>query len=230
MTYNPNKNLLFIHIPKNAGKSIELALGFVNESELLLRKNRSLFNRSAKYILSKTANKNNFLKQHGTVDFSICSQHLTLQEITHLGFLSKAQLENCFSFAVHRNPWARALSTYNHFYPNNLFNKEQFNDFLSNWYDKNHMEHNKLAHSRPQLDFIRDIYGAINIDFLLCFERIDVDFKLLTDKLNLTDISLPFIGKGSFGADEYRYFYNHKARDLVAKRFECDVEYFEYSF
>lgn len=83
MPYSTKHNLLFIHIPKTAGTTIECALDMHHEECLYARK---------KYE-----------------DFLVCPQHLTLSNLekTHPAIVENSQI-----FTVVRNPYDRIVSEF----------------------------------------------------------------------------------------------------------------------
>ena len=79
---------IFIHIPKNAGESIENALEIYGVEE------------------------NDPTKRFwGVINNSIVLQHLTANDLKNN--LSEDIWKNYFKFAVVRNPWSKAVSEYN---------------------------------------------------------------------------------------------------------------------
>ena len=73
---------IFVHIPKNAGKSIEQAL--LQDKGSPRDRGRSFGNRAAKAI--ERATQSRFARRYfiGTIDCTLTSQHLTFNEIEHL--------------------------------------------------------------------------------------------------------------------------------------------------
>ena len=68
MAYSVNKKILYIHIPKNAGKSVEAALKFLPKNQLLKPTSRGFINSLAKFILNKTQKKDLREQLIGTFD------------------------------------------------------------------------------------------------------------------------------------------------------------------
>ena len=78
---------IFIHIPKNAGESIEKAMGMYGglPAETLW----------------------------GRVENRFVLQHLTATELQDSGLVTQEIWRQYFKFAVVRNPWSKAVSEYN---------------------------------------------------------------------------------------------------------------------
>ena len=113
MPYFPDRNALFVHIPKNAGRSIEAMLlppPLTPDSG-----RRPVLNRIAHLLQTLTADRTPARFLLGSLDVVVASQHLTHQEIRLLGLLPASTLASAYSFCVVRNPYDRILSTLKHF-------------------------------------------------------------------------------------------------------------------
>ena len=229
MAYIADKNILFVHIPKNAGKSIEAALDLLGGSSFKALGGRHSANRLFTYFQRRTRNVDAARVLHGTLDVALCAQHLTLQEIQLLRFLPDTARDGLRSFCVCRNPWDRALSTYRHFRAVKDPDPAKFEAFCGQWYDQPARDHNELAHQRLQIDFILDVRGRPGVDRILRFESLASDFSLLCADWALDATKLPHIGKQGTGA-AYQIFYTDRAKEIIAERFAEDVEYFGYEF
>lgn len=222
-----NKNHLFIHIPKNAGRSIEEFFSVRNKNDLLKPPRRNLLNLFAKYLLNISCNSENKNKLWGSIDYVLCSQHLSYQEIELLELINLEQLSRIKTFAVVRNPFSRAVSTFKHFKKDH----ESFETFIHRFF-KNTIssDHNKIAHRRSQLDFLIDTNGDFCVDDILRFENIINDFEKFCKKYNYKNPNnLKHIGKNS---DEfsYRNYYNTKTKEIISDIFSDDLNFFEYDF
>ena len=79
-----------------------------------------------------------------------------------------------------------------------------------------------------QLDYITDADDRIAVDFVGRFERIAEDFPLVCKNLGLDPALL---GRAnSTRHARYTTFYTPATRDLVAERFQRDIEAFDYRF
>lgn len=227
-----SRKLIFVHIPKNAGRSVEEALLSGKASPDGGR--RSLINRAFTALSRRTAPK--LAKSHliGSLDVTLASQHLTYVEMEMLGLLDEA--EGYQSFAIVRNPYDRALSSTIHFSdsdwlqePDPLLRKRQFAAHLARWLERPLTDHNKRAHRRGQLSFLRDQSGRIAVNTLLRFETITTDFYNFTKSCGVEGLNLPV--RGSAGRKVgYRDYFNEEARKLVEKAFGEDIDTLKYSF
>ena len=80
-----NKKIIFIHIPKNAGESIEKSLNIYNGNKV-----ENIFG----------------------ISDSIVLQHLTAIQLKN-SYFDNSEWNEYFKFAVIRNPWSKAVSEYN---------------------------------------------------------------------------------------------------------------------
>lgn len=225
MTYFADKNVLFIHIPKNAGKSIEAALGLTDHADLNNVGRRSLMNRVFTLLQRQTSNSVARTRLHGTLDVSFCAQHLTLQEIQLL-HLVPAILETR-TFAVFRNPLSRAVSTYKHFSSRQKVSQENFESFCKHWYTgAAPFNHNLLAHRRQQLDYLLDSRGQIAVDKILRFEHLESDFKEMCRNWGLGCRKLGHIGKQSDESD-WAELYTDQSFRVIEKLFADDIAFFD---
>jgi len=78
-----------------------------------------------------------------------------------------------------------------------------------------------------QLDYISNDSGII-VDRILRFENLHSDFTVFAEALGLQG-QLPLMNKTPRDAD-YRTYYNETTRQLIAERFQRDLEYFNYEF
>lgn len=225
MPYLNNKNLLFIHIPKCAGKSFEVATGIISESESKHYKWRSFINRFSKFMLILTRDKKSLPRLWGTYDTTLALQHLTFNEIQMLSLLDKHKLNNSIKVAIVRNTYDRVVSSFHHMRLNN----ETFENFVERYYSSDNLDHNDLAHKRTQLSYLTDFKGNIVVDNIIRFEFLKSDFNNFINKYKIESNYLPHLGKQRNNVS-YKEFYNEKTLNLVNKIFKDDIEYFKFKF
>ena len=177
--------ILFIHIPKNAGRSIETVLFPAGVSSMNAK--RSLVNRAAHWTQTATANRLADSYLAGTIDVSLAGQHLALAEIELLGIIPPSEIDNLFKFCVVRNPFARAISSILHFEKrfssqyslDESPTKKQVERALSVWLEHECEDHNIWAHRRSQAAYVRRGKQANAMNMTLRFERLAEDFQTL---------------------------------------------------
>ncbi len=229
MAYFQDKGLVFIHVPKNAGKSVEIALNLVTGKSLSDAGRRSKINRALTYLQRETRSDEVRSVLHGTLDLSLCAQHLTVQEIQLLNLLPEGKLSDYKTFAVCRNPWDRALSSFRHFTSSQGSSPADFERFCENWYSMKTLDHNVMAHQRTQMDFIVDTRGKVAVERILRFEHLADDFSTMSKEWKLDAPELPHIGKqGEKMA--YQDGYTDRAKEIIDHLFAEDIEYLDYTF
>lgn len=230
----PDHNALFIHIPKNAGRSIEAAL-FPSGVQSSSGKRRFV-NKVAHVMQERTRNlvADQFLV--GTRDIALSAQHLTIAEIELLGLLPKSAEGRPFTFCVVRNPYDRAVSSVLHF-RNKVSALSHISDrptppeierALEVWAELPQDNHNHRAHRRPQADFVFDRQTRNAMDMVMRFERIERDFAELVERLGCNNVSLPWVGKSMTEHAKYRDLLTPRAKAIITQIYGCDMELFGY--
>lgn len=169
----PKYKLLFIHIPKTGGTSIEtffnIKSGFREELNKNLWDEGHYYDLHSPYIPTKWDRNNiSFVPQHWTLKF--IKEHL------------KEDYNNYFKFSFVRNPYTKLLSEF-YYNPFRLTNQMvEFNKWLPTYLTElNH------CHKLPQSDYIDN-----SINFVGRFENFQEDFSLMVLKLGLNiDSTLP---------------------------------------
>lgn len=219
-------HLIFIHIPKNAGKSIEDALMGVGASR---KGRRTNLNRAAKYLEKITEDKKVKETLIGSLDYTLCTQHLTYQEIEILRLTTPDKLSTYKKFAVIRNPYDRIISTIMHFYRNEKIESSiDFQAFLQKWLSKEPKDHNQIAHRRTQTEFLTGKEKLLDCE-IIQFENINTDFELFCKQNGINVDTLGWSGKQRAERD-YRSFHTEITKKITEKYFEEDLENFKYRF
>lgn len=184
MPRDQSRNLVFIHIPKNAGKFVEDRYGLSafpgrggnQPGRSTIGKATSLLS-----LLDGPSQFKAIERLAGVVDVGLCAQHLTLMEMQLLGYLAR-DLASLQILATIRNPYTRMISVYlnqstgyDKYLP---VSQENFERFAEYWpleigskqvlrdYPRER-KHDKLAFRRKQVDFLRDIDGKIPSNIFL---------------------------------------------------------------
>jgi len=197
-------NFLFIHRGKSGGNSI---------SEALLP-------------FSEDTKTNEREVQDGVDRFDVVNpqfgtrKHDSLQQYREN--LPAELFERLYKFSVLRNPYERLVSAY--FSPHRVlggevqdFDREQFVKLI---------EHEPTLRDFLCLDASDGIVDRI--DFLMRFERLEADFKMVCQEIGLPQVSLPHRNRGA--RREYRDYFDAEARRLTEDRFGEEIELGQYHF
>jgi len=141
--------------------------------------------------------------------------------------MGRRQFETYFKFGFVRNPWDRVVSLYERTEALQLSNEMSFEQFVD-WIQYSSAT---CVHSSPhryQLDWFVDANGNLLADFIGRFERLDEDWAFVAQKLGLEG-KLPH-RRVSPRARHYGDYYTPQTRDIVAAKFNVDIERFGYEF
>ena len=177
-------NLLFIHIPKTAGGSVESVLSELSNQKLNSR--HIIFDRLARF---NELRQNQSRMLFGIDSKRLVLQHLTPMEMVGLGYLSAQQYKKLNRFTVIRDPVKRAISQY--FSHRRHQKYENFQEFIDKFIFGELTSHNDISHRRPQSDFLW-LNGKLDEDIkLIQFEKLDIELKNYLSQFGLTIQTLP---------------------------------------
>ena len=210
MPYYKKDNILFLHIPKTGGMSIESTI-FENKSTILNEK-----------ICPK---------------YNVVQQHLTYKQIKNMYNFDWKSLftlknpytkvisdwENIFVFAFVRNPYTRIVSEYSKHWSNSFDSFEHFINTIKNDY-RNPKYNNHLI---PQTEFI--YYKNNNVcDFVGRQENYEKDYYKLCDILNI-DKPMKFVNKWKKDSSAVNSIKDNKnIRNIIYEMYEKDFNLLSY--
>ena len=225
---------IFVHIPKNAGQSVEhiflnlLNLTWDTRAPLLLRYNDNI--------------------ELGPPRLA----HLKAEEYVRYKYLTQDMFDNYFKFTFVRNPWSRMVSIYKYL----GFNKKlEFNVFLKGTF-KNTIFNEKNWFVGPQSNFVYSANGDLLVDFIGRFEDLQNSFEYVCKQIGLPATQVPHINESkendsAFSRNSknfvrnisrritekkissyktYQEYYDEESIELVAELYEKDIELFKYDF
>lgn len=79
-----------------------------------------------------------------------------------------------------------------------------------------------------QFEYLTGADGKVCVDFIGKFESFEKELKSLFNKIGLSEIEIPHLNKSK--RNDYRDCYSLKTRNVVARRFKKDIEFFGYEF
>ncbi len=152
--------------------------------------------------------------------------------------LDPAKFDDYFKFTFVRNPWDRAVSAYTYLLQGGsaasaedrqwsefISSFDSFDDFACQWVTPGNVL--RYALFTPQVEFLKDRFGRIDMDFIGRFESLADDFASVAERLGV-EASLPHIN--SSREQGYQSFYTDASRKAVAEAYADDVACFNYRF
>ncbi len=229
--YIKDKHLIFIHIPKNAGVSIEYTLGQIYYKDVnnnfyfyLIEKIPPIFKYLYFYFFIYRIILNLILYKKNPLD----NFNLGIKDDTFTMHFSAIQYKKylqddynkCIKFTVIRNPYNRIISMYNFITPNFLQSKKNFIKFLLN------IKNNKLKNNwfNTQHSYIVDENGRNIIDYYIKFEKIDDDWFSFCKKYNIPYLKLPKL----YAKKIYIELLDYYTKQLIYDIYKIDFIYFNY--
>jgi hypothetical protein len=134
---------------------------------------------------------------------------------------------NSWKFAVVRNPWDRAVSSY--FYCkryNEIAPQVSFKEFLE--IDFADMNPFVFVHSQPIFDILAGQDGCDYLDFIGRFENLQRDLDYICSKIGTGKSNLPHRHRTSH--KKYWEYYDEESIEIAAEKYQKDIEYFGYKF
>ena len=221
---------IFVHIPKTAGRSVELF--FMNKLDL----DRENDAHREQLLIT-----DNDIPARGTEKLS----HLSASEYVQCGHITQQEFSSFYKFSFVRNPWARLVSEYRY---RNYLSHKSFKDFVMNKLPAPGRD-DKYRHIMPQTEMLYDREGNLLVDFVGKFECLQQDFGKVCDHLGFADSSLPHVNSSDKKSRELRRkirnflyrngeselrnyvdFYDTETREIVTSLYRADIENFGYNF
>jgi len=224
---------IFVHIPKTAGTSIELALGLHGDKTFI--------------------GVNRYWDQQGQKEnlFGGKYQHLTIREIKKI--LPSNVYSNFFRFTFTRNPWDRLVShlawkdgkwakqeplskdyfeqNLFHFYERYQWNKRLIQR-MRRWYKASSIYQGNLAlwehqHLTPQYCYTHNWLGKTELNYIGKFEKLEENWKIVCRHLKS---DLPLKRRMVSTHEDYRTYYSKRTKRIVEEIYQKDIRMFSYEF
>lgn len=230
MIVSHRNGFVFMHVPKTAGTAMSIALTPLCGSEDVIAA-WTPHNEKFRHEISgwrdwpqnaKAPLSNLTLRE--TVSVVRRQRRPTYGPHTHAKVARKLigtkRWDSYFTFAVERNPWDKAVSSY-------FFRKQTYNDVA---------DFPTFLRSAPRRFFsdpeIYCIEGSLAVDRVLRFERLTGDFAELCDAIGLEVPVLPkaLTEHRPAGSRDWRPMYNNGDAQFVADVCATEIELFGYTF
>ncbi|WP_208348066.1 sulfotransferase family 2 domain-containing protein [Pseudaestuariivita rosea] len=215
MIYSPQRQYLFIHIPKTGGTSMAMALeARAARDDVLVGDTPKAKRRKAR--LKKIRTRGRLWK------------HSTLADLD--GLVEPDELQRLFVFTMVRNPWDRMVSYYHWLQDQDfdhpavgLSKQLDFSGFLHHDMIKTSIRQNPYgSYMRMSPD------GAERCDLFIRLENLAEDLLRLQAHLGF-DIDLP-VSNASRRQKDYRSYYSDENAEVISMLCAEDIARFSYSF
>lgn len=150
------------------------------------------------------------------------------------------KLREYYKWTVVRNPWERLVSLFFYSHQETNFhghkNKyHKFKDFIADLYFSSRYA-STVFHlgkwpfeSMPQLDYLKDSKGMINLDHICYLPRIHDDFEIVKKACGFpSEWKYPHFGKSNH--NDYRTYYDDFTTACVGYLYSDEIEYFGFDF
>jgi hypothetical protein len=198
------QKFIFIHIPKNAGTTIEWCLFGHDKKE------------------------ENLYGVHG----GIVLQHLKANELQET--VGNEIFKTYFKFSFVRNPFSKCVSEYfweiNHLGEHLNFRswvKLKLPNLIKTS-ENNNIRRIRQKHNLEQYKFLYNAQGGLIVDFIGKIENLQEDFNKICDEIGIPKQQLPYTNKSKH--KHYTEYYDDETKQIVAEKYAKDIEYFGYKF
>jgi len=160
--------------------------------------------------------------------------------VNYQKYYSPNTYQSYFKFTIVRNPWSRLFSAYNFlrsggfserdkaWFDSNLSQFVNFEDFVLNWLSEKSIY--EYLHFWPQVFFLKNLSGEVELDYIGHFETIDHDFKKIVSILGIPELTLPHHNQMADVFIDHRRFFSDVMIRKVADIYEDDINVLKYRF
>tara|TARA_R110002167_G_scaffold337281_1_gene544752 strand:- start:1942 stop:2568 length:627 start_codon:yes stop_codon:yes gene_type:complete len=201
------KKVIFLHIPKTGGTSVEQVLGRDPIQETFYQHDHLV------YYKSDCSN-----AYRSYYKFTIVRNPWD-RVVSSYKFLTNRNLK----FPGPRVKKVFTGLTFKKFL-DKFFNmvEEDFPGFPTGWFNKT-MNRMRIG----QLEFLDPI---IDVDYIIRFENFQVDFNTICDEIGIPRQQLPHANKSKSKHRHYTEYYDDETKQIVAEKYAKDIKYFGYEF
>jgi len=193
-----SKKLIFVHIPKTGGSSIELILNPYLDDKVIKEDD--------KHINIKTNFKNNL---------GVNYKHATATELKLI--YGDDIFNNYHKFTVIRHPYDRLLSL--HFWVYNSWNLNKFKKGLSTSITSDDIKTNR--HIGPLSYFIEDSNGDLLIDRIIKFDNLNNEFNELCKDFGISEQLIHLNKTKHMNHSKY---YDKEIYDMIDSAYQDEID------
>lgn len=139
-------------------------------------------------------------------------------------YVGKKAYEESFTFSSVRNPYARAVSMFNH---GTWKSANTFNDFCNALKNGEYPSKAAKWHSSTLVEHIAS-GGDLEVDFVIRLEKFQEGFNEVCDRIGLARSEVPHSNRSKHG--HYTEYYDEKTIEIISSVYAKDIEYFGYNF
>ena len=210
------KKIIFVHIPRTGGTSIEKNLW------------RNEFNEDFTFEMNDEKHLlQGFVDKYRNKYQSDGLQHLTLDNIKKI---YPNEVKNFFTFCFIRNPYSRIASAYCEV----MKYRKDLRDFLVLYKDSSFKHFIRLIKKNPHTHWMpmHNFFLTEDMNFIGKFENFSEDLVKLEKLSNIEFLKKNFSDSGNFSSNaHYLDFYNDKENiELVSEMYKEDLKLFKYNF
>lgn len=217
--------LIFLHIPKVAGTSIEAALGHLDQYDGRKTQDHRTLRQYQPFAIWP----NRFFPVENLRETKWHFQHRweKHENPNNNIWVNRAQFRAYPKITFVRDPWDRVYSWYSNVMRDSIHRKKHkiesdlsLYEFLTN--------HSSSWALKPQTYWLADYNGKVDLDFVGKFESLHDDFGSMKKKFGLdSSLELPHKIKGG-GATSYHERFDEASFELVRQRYATEIEMFGY--
>lgn len=142
-------------------------------------------------------------------------------------------LDEYLKFTFVRSPWSRTVSSFFHTRKKHRNDLQRFLGLSGNFSFKEFIVSLKNLkklhpHYDDQFSFLINRNKKQCMDFIGKLENFQDDFNIVCDKIGIPRQTLPH--KNATKHKHYTEYYDDETREMVAKKYARDIEYFGYEF
>jgi len=151
-------------------------------------------------------------------------------DIAHIrSIVEPEDFDGYFKFGFVRNPWDRAVSIFVN--RRNRHGLESFEEFVEQYnYSSDFCKW--PTRKRHQLDWFTDSQGRMAMDYVGRFETLQQDLAQICNRLAIAppEHLIHAHKRDDHAKRHYSEYYTDKTREIIARKFRRDIEFFGYEF